>query len=141
MYANTIVSNLPEYSLAEEQLANEHKRVSLNTERKIKYEVCFNRPKNYSPYQISFSKVDSYPFDKGFIEFLISEKYVHLYFDFDSIKTIDELDDVLKWLESLKEIFGDYSYGGYTDDESIAEKYGFRFYKEGAHFVSMHVVY
>ncbi len=121
--------------------SGEPKRVSLISERKIKYDICFARPNNFQPKLISFNNIDNYDFNKGFNEFLISEEYVHLYFDFDSIKTTEELDDVINWLNSLKEVFGEYSFGGYTDNESIANNYGFRYYKEGNHFVSMHVVY
>ena len=117
------------------------KRVSLSSERKIKYDTCFCRPNNYTPKQISFDDVDKYDFNNGFTEFLISEEYVHLYFDFDSINSRDQLIDVLKWLKSLEPVFGKYSVGGYTDDESIAEEFQFRYFKEGNHFVSMHTVF
>lgn len=115
--------------------SGEPKRVSLISERKIKYDICFARPNNFQPKLISFNNIDNYDINKGFNEFLISEEYVHLYFDFDSIKTTEELDDVINWLNSLKEVFGEYSFGGYTDNESIANNYGFRYYKEGNHFV------
>ena len=57
---------------------------------------------------------------------------VHLYFDFDSIKTEDEFLDVWSWLDSLKKVFGSYSYGGYCDNEEM-ESYGFRRFDEGNH--------
>lgn len=117
------------------------KTVPLSTEQKIKYDTCFNRPNNSYPKLISFADVDKYDFNKGFAEFLISEENVHLYFDFDSIKSREELLDVFGWLKSLEPIFGKYSAGGYTDDESIAEEFQLRYYKEGNHFVSMHTVF
>ena len=110
-------------------------------EHKIKYDLSFNKPNNFKPKTISFDEINNYDFTKGFNEFLISEDYVHLYFDFDSIKNEDEFIDVYGWLESLKEIFGDFSYGGYTDNQEIADNYGFRFYPEGKHFLSIHVVF
>lgn len=110
------------------------------SERKIKYDVAFNRPNNFIPREISFDDVDSYDFSKGFTEFLISEDYVHLYFDFDSIKTEDEFLEVWSWLDSLKKVFGSYSYGGYCNNEEM-EAYGFRRFDEGMHYLSMHVVF
>ena len=89
------------------------------SENKIKYDICFNRPNNFIPSEISFEEVDEYDFSKGFTEFLISEKYVHLYFDFDSIKSENEFLDVYNWLESLSKVFGAFSYGGYCDNDEM----------------------
>ena len=109
-------------------------------ENKIKYDICFNRPNNFTPKEIKFDDVDKYDFSKGFTEFLISEKYVHLYFDFDSISSEDEFLDVYNWLEKLEFVFGPFSYGGYCNNEEMAT-YGFRQFNEGGHFLSMHVVF
>ena len=111
-----------------------------NQEGKIKYDVCFARPNNFVPKEIEFSKVNDYDFTKGFTEFIISNNYVHLYFDFDIISSEEEFLDVFKWLEKLKEVFGKYSYGGYCDNDQMAE-YGFRKFEEGGHILSMHVVF
>ena len=130
------MARIDEMSLEEiEKLLTPAKR-----ERKIKYDVAFNRPNNFIPQEISFDEIDSYDFSKGFTEFLISEDYVHLYFDFDSIKTEDEFLDVWSWLDSLKKVFGSYSYGGYCDNEEM-ESYGFRRFDEGNHYLSMHAVF
>ena len=64
-----------------------------------------------------------------------------MYFDFDQITTIDELENVFEWLADLTNVFGEYSYGGYTDDEEVADSYGLRLYPEGNHFASIHVIY
>ena len=130
------MARIDEMSLEEiEKLLTPAKR-----ERKIKYDVAFNRPNNFIPQEISFDEIDSYDFSKGFTEFLISEDYVHLYFDFDSIKTEDEFLGVWSWLDSLKKVFGSYSYGGYCDNEEM-ESYGFRRFDEGNHYLSMHAVF
>ena len=130
------MTRIDEMSLEEiEKLLTPAKR-----ERKIKYDVAFNRPNNFIPQEISFDEIDSYDFSKGFTEFLISEDYVHLYFDFDSIKTEDEFLGVWSWLDSLKKVFGSYSYGGYCDNEEM-ESYGFRRFDEGNHYLSMHAVF
>ena len=112
----------------------------VKNENKIKYDVCFNRPNNFRPKEIKFDDVDDYDFSKGFTEFLISEEYVHLYFDFDSIKSEDEFLNVFDWLEKLKDVFGPFSYGGYCDNDEM-EAMGFRRFDEGGHYLSMHVVF
>ena len=40
-------------------------------QRMIKYDICFNRPKNAKPNEISFEDVDNYDFSKHFNEFLV----------------------------------------------------------------------
>ena len=109
-------------------------------QRMIKYDICFNKPKNAKPKEISFEDVDNYDFSKHFNEFLVDEDYVHLYFDFDTIKSNDEFDDVCCWLDRLVEVFGEYSMGGYCDNDDMAAM-GFRKYEDGGHWLSMHVVF
>ena len=109
-------------------------------QRMSKYDVCFNRCKHAKPKEISFEDVDNYDFSKHFNEFLVDENYVHLYFDFDTIKSNDEFDDVSYWLDRLVEVFGEYSMGGYCDNDDMAEV-GFRKYEYGGHWLSMHVVF
>ena len=109
-------------------------------EKMIKYGLSFNKPNNWTPLEISFSDVDSYDFSKNFNEYLISEEFVHLYFDFDTIKSMDEFEDVCEWLAGLSEVFGEYSMGGYCDNDEMAEM-GFRKYEAGGHWLSMHVVF
>jgi len=109
-------------------------------ERKIKFDVVFNRPNNYKPKEISFDEVDNYDFSKGFTEFIISNDYLHLYFDFDEIKNEEQFDSVMEWLEKVKGVFGNYSYGGYCNNDTM-EELGFRRFDEGNHWLSMHVVF
>ena len=111
-----------------------------NPEKTIKYGLSFNKPNNWAPLEISFSDVDSYDFSKNFNEYLISEEFVHLYFDFDTIKSMDEFEDVCEWLAGLSEVFGQFSMGGYCDNDEMAEM-GFRKYEAGGHWLSMHVVF
>ena len=111
------------------------------SENKIKFDTIINKPNNFKPKTISFDEINNYNFNDGFIEFLISEESVHLYFDFDSLKSEDDFIDVYGWLESLIEIFGDFSYGGYTNNKEMADNYGFRFLENDNHFLSMHAVF
>ena len=64
-------------------------------------------------------EINDYDFSKGFTEYIISNDFVHLYFDFDSIKNEEEFESVMKWLDKLKEVFGNYSYGGYCNNDSM----------------------
>ena len=83
-----------------------------------------------------------YNFERGFLEFIIGNlENIRLYFDFDKIKSEDEYLDVIKWLETLKPVFGPYSLGGYTDNQHFADLYHYRYFPEGKHYLSMHVVF
>ena len=150
-----------------ETTRHSHEGSEEKKERMIKYDLMIRRSNNAKPMEISFDDVDKYDFEnKAFIEFIISQDYVHLYFDFDSMLKYDErmkeeekkkngideivvdddeklkrLDGVIEWLNSLKTVFGEYSIGGYTDNEAVANKYHLRLYPEGHHYVSVHVVF
>ena len=68
----------------------------------IKYDVCINVSKYAKLKEISFEDIDSYDFEhKGFNEFLIGERLVHLYFDFDTIKSCEEYMSVCEWLAKV----------------------------------------
>lgn len=83
-----------------------------------------------------------YNFERGFMEFIVGHlDNIRLYFDFDKIKDEEEYLGVLKWLDTLKPVFGPYSLGGYTDNQIMADRYGYRLYPEGKHFLSMHTVF
>lgn len=112
----------------------------LNDFNMIKFDLSFNKPNNFKPKEISFKDVDNYDFNKGFNEFIISVDKVHLYFDFDSVKTKDEFLSVVDWLNSLSSVFGEYSMGGYCNNDEM-EEFGFRRFDEGDHYLSMHVVF
>ena len=67
----------------------------------------FSWPKKKSPLQINYDAIDKWLFDKSsFNEVLGLDTHYHLYFDFDSISNDEEYQDVLNWLESLKDVFG-----------------------------------
>ena len=117
---------------------------SLDTTPKIKYYTRLAVTLAEKPLTITFDNLDKLSpedFQKGFNESILNEDYVHLYFDFDQIKSTDELDSVFEWLADLTDVFGEHTYGGYTDDEEVADSYGFRLFPEGNYFVSIHVIY
>lgn len=91
---------------------------------------------------ITHESLKFYNFERGFMEFICGHlENIRLYFDFDKIKDEAEYLDVLKWLDTLKPVFGPYSLGGYTDDQHMATMYHYRLYPEGKHFLSIHVVF
>ena len=106
----------------------------------IHYSTKIAIPKNQTPCTISYKEVDKYDFSNGFIEFLMKPDFVHLYFDFDSIHSKAEYDDVVKWLDGLCEVFGDYSIGGYTNNEEM-QSVGFKLIPDAHKYLSIHVVY
>lgn len=109
---------------------------------KIKYVDCMTRSNNFKPFEVSWNAINDHDFAHiPFFEALISPTFVHLYFDFDEIATDEELYDVLEWLDKVAKVFGKYSYGGYSNDESIAKEIGFRYIANDKHYVSMHVIY
>ena len=111
-------------------------------EKKIKYGLKFALPNDWKPKEISFDLVNKIKFNQcTFNEFLIKPEYVHLYYDFDSISSEEEYLDVLTWLDEVKGVFGDYSIGGYSNDQDFSNKYGFRYIDGDKHYLSIHVVY
>ena len=111
-------------------------------EMMIKYGLSFNLPGNAKLLEISHKDVNDYDFTKySFNEFIIAPDYVHPYFDFDSIQSEEQYLSVIDWLDSLTDVFGDYSIGGYTNNQEISDKYGYRFIDGDKHYLSLHVVY
>ena len=88
---------------------------------------------------IDYDNIDSIDFRKPFIEVLDKPEYVHLYFDFDSIETEDEYNTVIGFLDGLKDVFGEYTIGGYTNDEVFSELY--KYIPNAHHTLSLHVIY
>ena len=90
---------------------------------------------------ITHEGVDNYDFEhNNFIELMFKPEYVRLYFDFDHIETTNDYDDVIKWLDSLKDVFGEYAIGGYTKIEAFTQ-YGFKLIEEAEKIVSFHVAF
>ena len=79
---------------------------------------------------------------QGFYEILDDDTpFVHPYFDFDSIKNIDDYNIVIGWLNKAKNEWGSYVIGGYTKDENIAKETGLAHVPEGNHIISIHVIF
>ena len=90
---------------------------------------------------IEYKDIDSYDFSNNFIEIIKKPEYVHLYFDFDSIETMEQWNDVHEWLDSLVPVFGRYSVGGYTNNNEIGFEKMFKYIPNAHHTLSLHAVY
>ncbi len=103
---------------------------------------CFTWPKKKQPLPLEYDSIDKWFFNQiAFIEVLGYDTHYHLYFDFDSISSIEEYDDVINWLNSLTEIFGPYSIGGYTNSIELEKKTKLKRYENNEHFCSIHVIF
>ena len=125
-----------------DEIANDIIAAAANEpERMIQYANKIQFSNNSKPLEISFDDVDKFDFKKkAFVEVITNQTHVHLYFDFDSIKTEDEYTDVIAWLDSLTDVFGPYSIGGYCNNETM-KKHGYRLIKGDEHYLSIHVIY
>lgn len=110
-------------------------------ENTIIYGDRFNYPNNWKGFCISFDDVDNYDFSKGFNEFIKKPKFVHLYFDFDSIINENNYIEAIEWLDTLKTVFGNYTIGGYSNNEEFSNKYGYKHIADNKHFLSVHVIF
>lgn len=96
---------------------------------------------------INFDDINNFDFSKGFIEVLDNPLYVHPYFDFDIHKSENEDDDfntiidIYSSLETLETLFGEYSYGAYTNNKDIANAFDIDYIEDADKFFSLHVYY
>ena len=104
---------------------------------------------------ISHEELDSWSSsdfnNKHMNEILLNQKTRRLYFDFDDMKNLEELDEVISWLNSLSIVFGRVCYAGYTTDESIYDNEEYTKYigfvdedlqkKFKFHTISVHAVF
>ena len=87
---------------------------------------------------ISYNNLTELP--KTFYEILLKPEYVHLYFDIDDVKSEDDYNEFINWLNSLKHVFGDYVIGGYTNNyEMFGELY--KYLPSAKKTLSLHVIY
>ena len=105
---------------------------------KVLYATMFKTTK-YN--EIDYDKIDEYDFEnKPFNEVFIKPEYVHPYFDFDSIETLDDYNDVIEWLDELKDEFGEYVIGGYTNNEEVFGHL-YKYIPNAHHVLSLHVIF
>jgi len=98
---------------------------------------------NNKRYEVEYNKLKkSWIRDNGFYEIKEDkQEFIRPYFDFDSIETEDEYNEVMLWLNMCKKQWGDYVVGGYTNITELAGKTGLRYIKDAHHKVSIHVIF
>lgn len=87
-----------------------------------------------------FNKLDfnKTPFIEQIIHYKDQPLYVHPFFDIDDIKDTDEYGKLIKWLDSLKPVFGKYSIGGYCNNEEMAA-FGYKLIAKAEKYASLHI--
>ena len=108
----------------------------------IQYFLQIKENSRKTPLEISHQEIDEYDFqDQAFNEVLKDRKNIRLYFDVDEIQDESQYKELTDWFESLTDVFGPYSIGGYTNDQDFADAHGFRFIEGDSHFLSAHIIY
>lgn len=107
--------------------------------------ICVSETGYKNLKKVNKEKFDQYKFNNfPFIEQIIHYKdqplYVHLFFDIDDIEDTDEYEELKKWLDSLKPVFGDYSIGGYCNNEEMAA-YGYKLIANAKKYASLHAAF
>ena len=80
---------------------------------------------------------------------IVPDEYIRFYFDFDFVpykwsneKIPQIIKKVLYICDVLSETLGPYSYGGYTTNKWVSDKYGIRYYEQqNMKTLSLHVVF
>ena len=87
-----------------------------------------------------FNKLDfnKFPFIEQLIHYKDQPLYVHLFFDIDDMEDTDEYEKLIKWLDSLKPVFGEYSIGGYCNNDEMAA-FGYKLIPEAKKYASLHI--
>lgn len=128
-------------------VSNDSKTKTIPEGQEITYstKICISESGYETLKKINKEKFDRYNFNKNsFIEQLIHYKdqplYVHLFFDFDDISSTTEYEELIKWLDSLKSVFGDYSIGGYCNNDEMAA-FGYKLIATATKYASLHVAF
>lgn len=90
--------------------------------------------------QKEFNKLDfnNHPFIEQIIHYKDQPLYVHPFFDIDDIKDTDEYKKLIEWLDSLKPVFGEYSIGGYCNNDEMAA-FGYKLIVTATKYASLHI--
>ena len=108
--------------------------------QEIQFIMAFNQPRAIKKIKREF--VNVYNFSRGFNEKITKNTpYIHPYFDIDDLKTVEEFYDFIEYCDKAKTILGDYSVGGYTNNESISDEIGLKYNEEAEKTISFHVVF
>ena len=144
-FENIDLSDIEEES--DKFVSNDSKPKYIPEGQEITYstKICVSEAGYKNLKKINKEKFDQYKFNKfPFIEQIIHYKdqplYVHPFFDFDDIGSTTEYEELIRWLDSLKPVFGEYSIGGYCNNEEMAAK-GYKLIATATKYASLHVAF
>ena len=144
-FENIDLSDIVEES--DKSVSNDSKQKYVPEGQKIRFanKIIISENEYKSLKTITKEKFNKLDFNKfPFIEQLIHHKdqplYVHLFFDIDDMKSTTEYEEFIKWLDSLKPVFGEYSIGGYCNNEEMAA-FGYKLIATATKYVSLHVAF
>ncbi len=144
-FENIDLSDIEEKS--DKSVSNDSKPKYIPEGQEITYstKICVSESGYKALKKINKEKFDRYKFNKiPFIEQIIHYKdqplYVHPFFDFDDIGSTAEYEELIRWLDSLKPVFGEYSIGGYCNNEEMAAK-GYKLIATATKYASLHVAF
>ena len=132
---------------SDKSVSNDSKPKTIPEGQEITYstKICISENAYKTLNKINKNDFDRYLFKKhSFIEQLIHYKdqplYVHLFFDIDDIDDTTEYKKLIEWLDSLKPVFGDYSIGGYCNNDEMAA-FGYKLIATATKYASLHVAF
>lgn len=144
-FENIDLSDIEEGS--DKSVSNDSKPKTIPEDQEITYstKICISENAYKTLNKINKEDFDRYLFKNyPFIEQLIHYKdqplYVHLFFDIDDMKDTTEYEELIKWLDSLKPVFGDYSIGGYCNNDEMAA-FGYKLIATATKYASLHVAF
>ena len=106
----------------------------------IQFILAFNQPNSIK--RIKHEFVNEYHFEKGFNEKISKNTpYIRPYFDIDHLETMEEFTKFVDYCDKAKEVIGDYSIGGYTNNQEFANSLGFKYIDDANKVISFHVVF
>ena len=105
----------------------------------VKYFSTPSKDIQYIPYN-KVNNLDPEKLKDGFNELLIKPEFVRIYFDFDHIETLEAYEQIINWLNEISKIAGNYSIGGYTNNEELFGNL-YKFIPGATKTLSLHVIY
>ena len=108
--------------------------------QEIQFIMAFNQPTQIK--RIKYENINNYNFTRGFNEKITKNTpVIHPYFDIDHLESQNEFEEFMIYCDQAKSVLGNYSVGGYTNDEEISNALGLKFNDGAEKVISFHVVY
>ena len=112
----------------------------MSSSQEIQFIMAFNQPTSIK--RIKYEDVNNYNFSRGFNEKITKNTpFIHPYFDIDHLENQNEFREFISYCNQAKSVLGDYSIGGYTNNEEISIDLGLKYIEGANKTISFHVVY